>query len=935
LKNLIIFDLDGVITSEESYWDCAGLTLHELLYSPLYWRVSGQPSYKPAASAREFREFSRATLPEWLILSFKARALNSNWDTGYAAICLNLIDLLRYLPERAALLPLQPYDVAWMARLRAQIAAAGLAQSWDAARLHESWREQYPFDQPVFHGATGLELFERLDACACEVLGLPVGDVFGRSRPFWRFCQQLFQEWLLGDALFTQSYGHAPAQSDKPGCLFFEEPLLPVEHIRATLEALQARGYTLGIASGRVFQEAELPLAKDGLLSYFDKQHMGTYDMVTRGEKIARAQLQYPQTDRSDGETRMLPLMPANESNSNRRTPDKLSNLALGKPHPFHFQAAADWETALQNALNGSFSPLPTPFIAVGDSTSDILSGRGAGALTIAVLTGARTPEARELFLKSQPDFVIEDVTKLPALLDEIENLGTIQKLQFERREVAEKLLRLWFARQMDLATESVHLTPKAVSLNSFNGFYTSAGQEFFFKTHVEEHGVLNEYYHADLLDQAGYNVVRPLRLLHEKDRQMVIYPVITAPVMFDLMRAQETGQELPASISAETLLEAERAECSHLLEIYARTLQPARDTSAAPIHQLFWHRLIKRFYEFYADKAFPLPESASSVGNASTDENIIEGRFIVSCPDLSGTLSAPEISPSPEIGGYGDTRARSEVPDKSGQDTINRPSMAFAPADGILRGNVTFEQIMNARWVINSIQQQQTLSELIALGQHVLDPKRVTATVIGHGDAHFGNVFLSDKPMNGVTPLARVVDASQPITLVEPGNVATPLARVVDGFISSPTQRYLYFDPAFAGHHSPLLDIVKPFFHNIFATWMYFPREVARDLRISVRVEGEQIIVDHNYHLTPIRRAMLQTKQDELLQPLVALLRERGALSEDWRDILRLALMCCPLLTVDLFDTTKRPPEIGWLGLSQALQLGNQGLPAWKENDQ
>src|SRR5258707_15641158 len=136
--------------------------------------------------------------------------------------------------------------------------------------------------------------------------------------------------------------------------------------------------------------------------------------------------------------------------------------------------------------------------------------------------------------------------------------------------------------------------------------------------------------------------------------------------------------------------------------------------------------------------------------------------------------------------------------------------------------------------------------------------------------------------------------------------------------------RRYLYFDPAFAGHHSPLLDIVKPFFHNIFATWMYFPREVARNLRISVRVEGEQIIVDHNYHLTPIRRTMLQTKQNELLQPLVAWLEERGELPEDWRDILRLALMCCPLLTVDLFDTTKRPPEIGWLGLSQALQFGN-----------
>ncbi|HEY0755588.1 MAG TPA: HAD hydrolase-like protein [Ktedonobacteraceae bacterium] len=854
MKNLIIFDLDGVITSEEAYWDCAGLILHELLYSPRYWHVSTYDIYRPAANARESREFSRATLPEWLILSFKARALNSNWDTGYAAICLDLLDLLSHLPERANLLPLQPYDEDWTTRLREQIATTDLTRTWGAARLHESWRAEHPFDLPVFHGATGLELFERLDAHASAVLDLPVEDVFGRNQPFWRFCQQLFQEWLLGDALYTQTYGQPPAQPGKPGCLFFEESLLPVEQIRATLEALRTRGYTLGIASGRVLQEAEKPLEHDGLLGYFSRQHMGTYDMVTRGEEIVRVHLQDPQTERGS-----------------EKIPRKANYLALGKPHPFHFQAAADWETALRNALNQSFTPLPTPFIAVGDSTSDILSGRGAGALTVAVLTGARTPEARELFLKSLPDFIIEDMTGLPALLDEIEQLITIQKLQFERREVAEKLLRLWFARQMDLATENVRLTPKAVSLNSFNGFYTSAGQEFFFKTHVEAHGVLNEYYHADLLDQTGYNVVQPLRLLREKDRQMVIYPVITEPVMFDLMRDQETGQDLPAGITAQTLLEAERAECRHLLEIYKRTLQPAQDTSLAPIHQLFWHRLTRRLYEFYADRTFPLP------------------------------------------GNHGNL------------ETTPQPGSA-----------VTFNQIMHARWTINGVEQFQSLGELVSLGQRILDPKRAAATVVGHGDAHFGNVFLAPQaPRNGTHNADNIATLTNDAAWGDVDGVSSAEIADIARLNSKTVYEYLYFDPAFAGQHSPLLDIVKPFFHNIFATWMYFPYEIAQDFHISVHIESGQIIVKHDYQVTPLRQDMLRVKQEELLLPLVAWLAERGALPEDWRDILRLALMCCPLLTVDLCDTTKRPPEIGWLGLSQALQLGNSGLFAWKEDEQ
>src|SRR5437773_7154924 len=116
--------------------------------------------------------------------------------------------------------------------------------------------------------------------------------------------------------------------------------------------------------------------------------------------------------------------------------------------------------------------------------------------------------------------------------------------MQFKEREKAELLLQRWLARHMNVLAESVTLTPKAVSLNSFNCFYRSDGEEYFFKTHVEEQGVLEQYYHAELLYQAGYNVVKPLRTLHEEGRQMVIYPVVRWPVMFDLVRALETDNE-------------------------------------------------------------------------------------------------------------------------------------------------------------------------------------------------------------------------------------------------------------------------------------------------------------------------------------------------------------------------------------------------------
>ncbi|MHB8600955.1 MAG: HAD family hydrolase [Ktedonobacteraceae bacterium] len=792
MNSLIIFDLDGVITSEEAYWDAAGLTLHELLYSPHYWNLSGEKHYHPATTANESRSVSRSVFPEAEILALKARAINSNWDTCYATACLHLINLLVFLKEHLHtipqhLVPLQPWEPDWIVAFRNQFSDNQLYTLWQSQHTYPPIDEL--FSSPPFPGYVGLELINRFDTYASELLDMPITRVFSRYSPFWSCCRDIFQEWYLGDDLYTQTYGHAPAQSGKPGCIHFEHPLLPSEQERATLQTLLEQDYTLGFATGRVRQEAEYPLKMYNLLSYFDDQHISTYDDVERAESVLR---------------------------------NRGAQTLLSKPHPFPFLFAADHhyqQTILQNPTSTNNHP---PFIIVGDSTSDILSGSVAGALTIAVLTGARTPEARELLAQSKPDFTIEDMTKLPAFLADIDSLATIQKLQFTEREKAERLLQLWFARHMYMKVDSINLTPRAVSLNSFNGFYRLNNEEYFFKTHVEEQGILEEYYHAELLHRSGYNIVLPLQTLHEKDQQMVIYPVIHWPVMFDLVRAIENGDTgNVGDNTVETLTDAEQQECHRLLKIYASTLEFSTDeeNARAPIHQLFWHRLTGgRFQTFYTGKQVPLP------GNHS--------------------------SQSP-------------------------------------KSSIPFDELLAYQWTINGVPQQKTLGELVERAMKLLHPAQSTSTIIGHGDAHFGNIFLE--------------------IIKEPG--------------------YLYFDPAFAGRHSPLLDIIKPLFHNIFATWMYFPHDIAQNLQLSVTIKNRNVYIEHNYALTPIRQAILQVKIQQLLAPLIALLRSQNALPDDWLEFMQLALMCCPLLTVNLLDAQRMPAIITWLGLSQAIQVGNTGI--------
>ena len=774
MNNVIVFDLDGVITSEKAYWVTAGLVLHELLYSPRYWNISGTATpYHPVTTAEECFRLSHEILPESVILKFKARSINSNWDTCYTAVCICLIDLLAKLPDWSPLLPLRPWDADWIATFRQALAQVEEPKTFSV----ETFRR---FEASIFQECVGLETINRLNRYASIVLGHRIEGVFARYSPSWKLCQDIFQEWYLGDELYTQEYGHAPAQTGKGGCIHFERPLLPVEKLHMTLETLRSQGYVLGIATGRPGQEAIVPLKNYGLFEYFDEVRVVTHMEVAQAEARLNGQ----------GEV-----------------------ASLVKPHPYPFLVAADpqYQPDQPPLSRGSF-------IVIGDMPSDIYGGRAAGAITIAVLTGARTTEARALLEQSQPDFIVEDVTNVPVLLTHIDNLATIQHLQFSEREKAEQLLLFWFARHMNLRIESVTLMPKPVSLNSFNGVYRVDDQEYFFKTHVEEQGILEEYYHAKMLSNAGYNIVMPLRIMHEKDQQMVIYPVVDWPVMFDLMRVVEMGNT--AQTKMEVLVAAEKRECERLLEIYQSTLaaSTAEEHAKAPIHQLFWHRLAGgRLTSFYEGKLFAFP----------------------------------------------------------GQQDATKQGLVF-------------EDLLRYRWVINGTPIDgplQTLGDLIERAKVVLNPARAAMTVIGHGDAHFGNVFLEEQT------------------------------------------KYLYFDPAFAGRHSPILDIVKPFFHNVFATWMYFPQEIGRDLQITVALRDESIFVEHNYELTPVRQAILDTKLEYLLKPLIALLRERDALPADWEEIFRLALVCCPLLTVNLLDREKRPAEICWLGLSQVVQMGNFSL--------
>jgi Phosphotransferase enzyme family len=211
---------------------------------------------------------------------------------------------------------------------------------------------------------------------------------------------------------------------------------------------------------------------------------------------------------------------------------------------------------------------------------------------------------------------------------------------------------------------------------------------------------------------------------------------------------------------------------------------------------------------------------------------------------------------------------------------------------DQFYRGSVVpllerpWEEIEGLPWVINGRRFEKPLAALVSDAVRLLDPAQAGPTVVGHGDAHNGNVFYR-----------------------------------------GPDEQLLYFDPAFAGAHHPLLDLTKPLYHNTLAQWMYFPEEKGAALHLSAEIRDGAVVVEHDYAMNSLRQGILDSKKELVLRPIVAELAARKWLREDWREYLRAAVFCCPLLTMNLCDRGKFPANVSILGLAHAVMTGNEDL--------
>jgi hypothetical protein len=197
-----------------------------------------------------------------------------------------------------------------------------------------------------------------------------------------------------------------------------------------------------------------------------------------------------------------------------------------------------------------------------------------------------------------------------------------------------------------------------------------------------------------------------------------------------------------------------------------------------------------------------------------------------------------------------------------------------------------SMSEVRQVHWRINGQAYDESLNQIIEKAIRLLHPSQADVSIIGHGDAHNGNVFFRKN--------------ENPPSL-------------------------LYFDPAFAGKHYPLLDLTKPLFHNVFAMWMYFPQEKKASTKISLSQKERLWEVNFDYALPEVRMNFFRSKVERVLIPILRDLKAANQLRQDWREYLKAALFCCPFLTMNLTDSAKFSPEISLLGLAMAVEMGSE----------
>lgn len=377
-EKIVIFDLDGVITSEEIYWDCCRLTLLKIIEGEDFFGLTNAFS-RGRQLTQEFQYWKDDILSEEEIVEFKNMAVNSNWDITYLILSLVIIFWLKIDSQISQDIKglLEKDGNFWEKALMILKEKLRLSQKILAHRTIPLKKLCHSFFDAA-GGLKGQDLFGFLSIYAERQTGIK-NLLFRKRDSLWSEVNLVFQFFC-----------NCPGNRFPKGPVKDQESILDYNKIRQILNELKQKGVELAIATGRPRTEA-IPVLKEWrLLNLFKPSRIVTADEVRKAEKYGQVGEQY---------------------------------LSLSKPHPFSFLKAAFPDRAEQELLQWQQKTPPNEnILVVGDSASDMIGAKRANFIAVAVLTGlgkALHLKKRRagLLLQTGADIIINDITELPEIM--------------------------------------------------------------------------------------------------------------------------------------------------------------------------------------------------------------------------------------------------------------------------------------------------------------------------------------------------------------------------------------------------------------------------------------------------------------------------------------------------------------------------------------
>ncbi len=374
----ILFDVDGVLLSEEHYFDASALTVWEMLISKNYLGLMPD-QFKTNYSEAEIADIRENVFKNDTVLELqKSRGLNANWDMIYLTFCYQLIHLLSQVKESESKQIEQ-----WLGKeinRKTLLDIAEVLSKYTVTFNFGLFNEDFQKSAETKQG-----LMNHLNVLAYEKLGIET-TIFSGKGALWSECEHASQEWYVGDEHIVASTGRPSVQLGKKGFLTNETTTCPSQEMGQLFQFLINKGISIGIGTGRPELETIQPFIHLDWLKYFDGNHIVTADDVLKAEN------------------------------------EVPKGMSLSKPNPFTYVMALLGKTHTASECIQTKLPLENgnDILIVGDSLADLLAAREMGCRFAAVLTGLSGQDARSEFEEYGAEFILDTVLEVRELVKQL-----------------------------------------------------------------------------------------------------------------------------------------------------------------------------------------------------------------------------------------------------------------------------------------------------------------------------------------------------------------------------------------------------------------------------------------------------------------------------------------------------------------------------------